>query len=515
MMALQVALQNVKEYLKKKIAEIDALIDTRDNSGVGDILIKPQNAILQPFADELVRVDTNQSLLNGETMTETDLDALIANIFLTRRPGSKARGQVRIYFSDPTSVSVPLGSEFTSADGQSFFSLADVTITANQMSVNKDGDFYYVDILVQAETVGEAGNIAVGSIVDFVGGPSTILKVDNLSIFSGGTDREENAALTARAKSAITVRDLVSKPAIQTVLLENFDSLRDLRVVGYGDPEMERDFLIGNNLTLGLFPPVDLLGSTVGVHIGGKVDIYIRVVTLSEESIRIDDMKEITILRPKDGYDSTVDPANVKYLSTVKRPIVDFLELQEVDPVTGDAIGSPLTEGTQYTIAVDNKTVRFSPRERLRITLLDLSFVGSSFTLGYRHSPETVTIQQFVDSDEHRVVTADLLTKFTNPAFVDLSIAYTLGPAATITNDEMAAKIAAFLNDLEVGARLEASDLVDLMYDNGATFVELPFTISVEVSNSDGTTDELSDENFVEAPSTAAYLPRDIVLTQV
>src|SRR5579872_2436968 len=157
-MTLQVALQNVKDYLKAKIAEIDALIDTRDNSGVGDIMIKPIPDILQPVVDELVRIDANQSLQNGATMTEADLDALVANVFVTRSPGAQARGSVRIYFSEPTNVTIPSGSEFTSADGQSFFALADVTITANQMTVNKDGDFFYVDVLVQAENPGAAGN---------------------------------------------------------------------------------------------------------------------------------------------------------------------------------------------------------------------------------------------------------------------------------------------------------------------------------------------------------------------
>lgn len=516
-MTLQVALQNVKEYLKAKIAEVDALIDTRDNSGVGDILIKPMVDILQPLVDELVRIDKNQSLQNGSAMTEEDLDALVANVFVTRSPGAKARGTVRVFFSESTNVTIPAGSEFTSADGQSFFALADVTITANQMTVNKDGDFFYVDVLVEAESVGAAGNVAVGAIVDFVGGPDTLLKVENPNVFTGGADRETNDDLVSRAKQAITVRDLSSKPAIATVLLENFQFLRDLRVVGYGDPEMERDFLIGTAMTLGLFPPIDVLGSTLGIHIGGKVDIYLRLVTLSQESVQIDAIKEITVLRQKDAYDPAVDPANVGYLPLFLRPMVDLMEVQPVDPVTGDPLGNPLVEGVDYQFIVDNPTLRFSARERNRLALINsaVSLVGSSMRLTYQQSPETVTIQQFLDDEAHRVITADLLAKFTNPAFVDVSIQYTPGPAAVLDNDGFAAAVETFLNGLEVGARLEVSDLVALLYANGASYVKQPVTLTVTVVQNDGTLSVLTSTDFVQAPSTSAYLPRNVVLTQV
>lgn len=514
-MTLSIQLQNVADYIRKKIAETDPAIDTRPSSGVGDILIKALSEILQPVADELIRIDKNQSLQNGPSMTEQDLDDLIANIFLTRSPGAKARGNVRVFFTDPTNITIPQGSEFTSADGIRFFSLLEVTITANQMSVNKDGDFYYVDALVEAEDTGSAGNVAAGTIVDFVGGPSTLLKVDNVDGFQGGIDREGNAALIARAKEAITVRDLVSKPAIKTVLREAFATIQDLRVVGFGDPEMERDFLIGQNLQLGLFVPVDQIDGTAGVHIGGKVDVYIRVVTLSQEAIRIDDIKQLVYLRPKDVFDPTIDPANVQFMTLIKRPFVDVSSLQEIDPVTGDPVGSPLVRGVDFAVVVDNRTLRFSTRDRVHLNMLNGGVLGGSFMLTYSHSPETVAVQNFMDDEDHRVVTADILAKFTNPAFVDFSAVFSLADDATITAAGMLSKIEQFINSLAPGARLEVSDLVKLMYDNGADFVQLPITVTVTVLQNDGTELVATSNNFVEAPSTAAYLPRTITLTEV
>jgi len=512
---LSIQLQNVKAYIKKKIAEVDPNVDTRDNSGVGDLLIKPLEAILQPIADELIRIDTNQSLVNAPTMTETDLDELIANIFLTRNPGAKAKGTVRIFFSDPVTVTIPAASEFTSGDGVRFFSLAEVTITANQMSVNRDGDFFYVETLVEAEEVGTDGNVAEGAIVDFVGGPSNLLKVENIDPFVGGADKESNTDLVERAKDAITVRDLVSKPAIKTVLREKFLFIKDIRVIGFGDPEMERDFLVGDNMVLGLFPPVDEIGSTPGIHIGGKVDIYIRVVALSNETVQIDNLQQNVILRPKDEFDPLVDPPATQYVSLIKRPIIDLVTLQEVDSVTGEPIGTPLVKGIDFDFIVDNPTVRFSTQDRTRLFINNGTVLGGTFILTTRHSTEVVEVQEFVENDDNRVVTADLLVKFTQPAFIDFSISYRLLAESETTVEEMEALIFDFINNLGVGAKLEASDLVQLIYDNGGEFVELPFTMTATVLNNDGTETVIVSDNVIEIPTTAAYLPRTIVLTEL
>ena len=514
-MASNLGFQNVKDYLKQKIKEVDALIDTRDNNGLGDLLIKPVTAILQPVADEIIRIANNQSLLNAASMNETELDELMANIFVTRKAGSKSRGEVRIFFVDPIAITIPTASEFLTSEGLRFFSLADVTITANQMSLNKDGDFYYVDVLLEAETVGSAGNIAPGAIIDFPGGPSNLARVENLATFTGGTDRETNTDLVERGKEAITVRDLVSKPAIKTVLLQEFDFIRDIRVIGYGDPEMERDFLIGDNLELGLFPPIDLLDSTLGLHIGGKVDIYIRSVTLTEETVRIDGLKQFVILRPKDGFDPVVDPVNLQYVNLLKRPLIDIVSIQPIDVVTGDPIGPPLIPTLDFAFIVDNKTVRFSIRERNRLQIFNGLFLNGSVLLTYRHSPDVVTVQDFVDSEDHRVVTADIVVKFTNPAFVDVGLVVTIGETAGVTAADLLGKLVTYINGLKVGERLEVSDLVDLMYDNGATFVQLPITLTVEVVNNDGTTTTTVSQNYVDIPATAAHLPRIITVTEV
>jgi len=510
--------QNAKEYAKAKIAEVDSQIDTRDNTGIGDLLIKPVEAFLQPIFEEVKRISENQSLIGGEALTETDVDALIANLFLTRLQGAKARGTVRVFFSEAVAVTIPEASEFVDAVGTRFFSLSEVTITANQMSLNREGDFFFVETLVEAEEVGEAGNVAQEGIVDFVSGPSNVLKVDNPDDFTGGTPRETNTSLIDRAKEAITVRDLVSKPAIKTVLRdqEDFAFIKDIRVIGFEDPEMERDFLVGDNMQLGLLPPVDVIGSTTGIHIGGKVDIYIRTVGITTETVLIEDLKATVFLRPKDKFDPTVDPPTVMFVPLTKRPIIEIVALQEVDAITGDPIGSPLVEGLDFDVVVDNFTLRFSVRDRLKLIIHNGLLIGGNLQMTYTHSNDIVLVQSFVsDEDKQRVVTADLLVKFSQPAFVDFTVSFTLDATSEETAATIETKINNFINNLEVGARLEASDIVDLIYDNGGTFVQLPFTMTVTVLNDDGTKSVQTSENTITIPTTAGYLARNITVVEV
>ena len=83
------------------------------------------------------------------------------------------------------------------------------------------------------------------------------------------------------------------------------------------------------------------------------------------------------------------------------------------------------------------------------------------------------------------------------------------------TAESIKALIITFINDLAVGARLEASDIVDLIYSNGGTFVDLPFDMTVTLLNTDGTKTVTVDNNFIQILTTAGYLARNITVVEV
>lgn len=231
----------VEKFLVQKVQEYFPDFDLREGTAFRDMVIKPMTVFLQPYRDQVNVLRRNQSLANFELMNAEELDALVANVFVARRAGTKATGSVRVYLSAAQQVSFSTEVQFQTAAGLIFYPTAQVGFTAEQLALNTDGLYFYCDVPCTAEQAGEDYNVAAHAIVFISGGPSGVVKVDNPAAFALGVDEEDNAHLAKRAENAITVRDLVIKRSISAELLENFTSVREVAVAGFGDAEMNRD----------------------------------------------------------------------------------------------------------------------------------------------------------------------------------------------------------------------------------------------------------------------------------
>ncbi|MEN6550204.1 MAG: baseplate J/gp47 family protein [Armatimonadia bacterium] len=244
----------IEKFLTTKVQEYFPDFDLREGTAFRDMVIKPMAIFLQPYRDQVNVLKRNQSLANFELMAAEELDALVANVFIARRSGTKATGSVRVYLSAAQQVSFSTDVQFQTSAGLIFYPTATVGFTAEQLALNTDGLYFYCDVPCTAELAGTDYNVAAHQIVFISGGPAGVVKVDNLAAFALGVDSEDNATLARRAQSAITVRDLVTKRSISAALLENFTAMREVAVVGFGDPEMQRDVM---NTVLDLVVVID------------------------------------------------------------------------------------------------------------------------------------------------------------------------------------------------------------------------------------------------------------------
>jgi hypothetical protein len=616
-MALNIS--NLTEYIRERIAEFDSEIDTADGTAIADLLVKPITTILQPLVDEIQRISDSQSLRNASTMSEDELDALVANLFVSRRTGGFATGIVRIFSVEPIDILVPVGAPFLSSTNVTFLAASTVDISKSQMRLNREGSQYYAEIPVIAENPGEDGNVSAGSIVTAATLGPDIVRVTNPAAFTGGSDRETNEELAARAAVAITTRDMVTEPGIETILLEEFDDIIHLRSFGFGDPEMERDLLTGTgDFTLGGLQPLAPINGP-SVHIGGKVDIVMKLlgITAEETDMTMNGTADTFLLRAQDEFDETPIPANYLFVPSVLLPAIRITKLEEVDPVelvtngnimaesaTHDSgeeatIDPNVTLGTSqftdpnaqflttlaaltvpdanivlevvfgadpqigavsvrefvidsidsdtqltlqgeidasvievryrvktigdYDVIVDNPSLRFSERERIRIVFRDGNGnLATNITnnviwrISYEHVGDIPTIQGFVDADENRVVSADLLAKFTEPAYFSTTISWSSNLDVNKPTDaQIVSLISTFINGLEVGERVEASDIVNLLYENGVDFVQVPFDMTAVFFDRFGVARTVADQNIIEIPRTATLLPDTIVATEV
>lgn len=265
----------ITDFLVTKLRENFPDFDLREGTAYRDMLIKPQSLLFQPFRDTTNVIRRNLSLGNFALMLEDEFDELVSNIFVTRRDGDNAQGTVRVFYESPRDSVIGTEVIFLSENGDSFNPQAPVIITAEQMRLNTEGLFFFVDVPVVATAAGEEFNVEAGSIIFVDGGPEGITSVNNSSALTNGVDQETNTVLFARAQTAISVRNLVTVRSIPTVLLEEFTQVREMLVIGQGEAEMLRD------VTSILIE----LGEVIGVQATGATAISTTFTDVTEDFV--------------------------------------------------------------------------------------------------------------------------------------------------------------------------------------------------------------------------------------
>ena len=249
-------------FIQERLAEADSTLVTRTGTAFYDLFVKPQQFMLQPLITAMETVLTAQSvnqilsLSNPNQFSPSLVDNLVSNVFVTRNQGELATTTVRVLYTTPIDREyAALTAEFDS-DNLSFFNTADITITAAQMALQVQGNFYYLDFLVQAQVAGAAYNLDVIQGVTFVNDTAAVNSYF-LSPAEGGLTPETNTQVLSRAANSIGVRDLETVKGINAIIQQNFPYVTEIQAIGMGDPEMQRDIIYN-------------------AHVGGNTDIYLK-----------------------------------------------------------------------------------------------------------------------------------------------------------------------------------------------------------------------------------------------
>jgi len=407
---------NVRKFLLEKLKEIDPDLDLRDGTAIVDLFINANSLIFQPLIDEINYIAKLQSLEQAKDLDDTSVDRLVGNLFVYRRGGTKAEGIIRLYFNKLVDVIVNTTDEFTTSEGLKFYPIRRYVFTSQYISASGtfDGTYYSVDINAQAEKEGEIYNIASNKIISTTLINSGLARVNNPFAFQYGIDRETNEELIDRAKVAITTRVLVTEPGIETQLLDNFNFIEDLEIVGYGDPEMTRDIINGDNIEIG----DETFSDPDGAHIGGKTDVYIKTTIIQQKDTYVDLSKKELILREKkqDEDDTNkffFDETNNEANNYIVRPIIFINSIERED--TGESLVGPtpeclakekikpnrVTKGLNTTIGDPANTISVSSGEiiyngiRYNITGIDNQEI---YPLSY-------VVVRFIDNEPEIVIT--------------------------------------------------------------------------------------------------------------
>jgi hypothetical protein len=262
----------IADFLTARLTEADPAFELRSGTGFESMFFKPMEFIVQPLRDEANDVFTAQSFLrilltdDPDTFSEDSVDALASNIFVLRREGAQSSGTARVLYNLPVDREYPAGGAvFTGTNSKTYSNPSPFLITAAEMSIQLDDGLYYYDIPILSDDLGLDTELPVDGIVSLAN-DNDVVRATNVVAIKGGLDRELNTALIDRAQNSIGVRDLVAGKGFRAILFENFSGfLSEVQPTGFGDLEMMRDIVYN-------------------VHIGGKVDGYVKTSSITQGS---------------------------------------------------------------------------------------------------------------------------------------------------------------------------------------------------------------------------------------
>lgn len=206
--------------------------------------VLPFSLMLQPFRDRMNTIKRNQSLLNYQVMSDQEVDRRASNFLIGRKTGTRAYGIQRVFYEDLQSVFIDRNVVFFDDQDHRWNPISGIVMTEVEMASQliPETSEYYVDVGIIAEAEGEEYVAEEGQINQFANIPNATRTLNPVRL-AGGKGQETNTELVVRTETAITNRDLVKNDAIETAISEAFISVRNVKSIGYGDEDMERDIV--------------------------------------------------------------------------------------------------------------------------------------------------------------------------------------------------------------------------------------------------------------------------------
>ena len=227
----------ILERLQDEFPNLDV---NSPGSTLRDVLVSPLVLLLEPLRVEINHLRQQLSLSDSDALTNAEMDALLGNWFTTRDIGAYSYAIVRVYFSSPRTVGTDSSITFTTGDGIAFVPTGPKTFVPSDMK--RTGNLYYIDVSVRSMQATSEANVIKGAI-KFVNGLDGVVRVTNQAKASGGVTEETNEDFLTRAERSLSERSLNTKRGIETNIYNNFADIVSIDVVGFNEPDMQRDIL--------------------------------------------------------------------------------------------------------------------------------------------------------------------------------------------------------------------------------------------------------------------------------
>lgn len=487
-------------------------IDLSAGTVLRDLVVKLYAHLETRIQEQIDLALISSSLLeiskSPNDVDDVQVERVLSNFNVSRAEGSTANGIVRLFFSSANSIVVTPDMRFTlggllfrPAGSYIFVSEANYTGASNQRILEASGSLFTATIDLIAVDSGSSGNIrATTTVTGVTPTISTLVSAKADSDFTGGADADDNVALLAKAKAGVMGKVFGGRDHIKAKIKAEFSGVKDVGVVGFLDPEMTRDL-------------VD------GVHIGGRVDLFVKTAAypsriqekVAAQMISYDVSNQealFEIVLPTSKAAGMYSVENIKSNLTQQAGLELVSDVRTLDGNTRHLVSN--LESAAFT-AYQKATIRFLvpyPQIKEAATPLALEiiekgttqnpnpwlpneYVETASTLPYPNAihapsndflnqanffyfyieylkmPNIVEVQNYVDSAAERSLSADMLVHAPIPAMCSLEMRL-IKPAGAQDPDINALKAALVskFNSFEMGKSIPASALIHTAYQN-------------------------------------------------
>jgi uncharacterized phage protein gp47/JayE len=418
-------------------------IATFVGSVVRDLVIESPAEEFENVYEELARTQKLQSVAFAEEQTLEELDALAANYGITRLTGTAATGfvtfRVRNFSVSSSNISIPTG---TVVGTSSASDTPQITFTTTQSLLfdasvapsyfNPATGFYELSASLVSESIGEAGNVAAGSLIELISSIPGVFSVVNNSATTGGTDVESNTDLAARIQIALTGNSVGTPAGIVSQAQENANVV-DALVVTPNDPEMIRD------------------------EFGGEVDVYIigEVLDTAQDTVlyRVDGPQEFVM-----AHQPAKGPSGITVTGFVGAAPYTFIQ---------DIGGGGDYQFIENTSTLFNGSTRLQNKIRFKGSPDVVPDDETAITITYTYNSLIEDLQLSYNQLDAHIVTTDILVKEATKALIGVTADISLFPGYIAVGVSNAVKTALtnYINALGLGDSIDRSDIIGVIED--------------------------------------------------
>lgn len=354
-----------KQVLEGKFPDLDL----REGTGLRDLVLRPTAyafALLKKASDYYFTQNTIKGV-DDATPTET-VDDILSNWFLTRSLGTYAVLNARVYFARQKNVTITSDLSFSPDNTLNYFPEESKVYPAEAMTYDSYSNEWYIDVFLKAADTGSQYNVSEGSLLYFTNFDPYFLRAEINYLAQESIPTETNAEFIKRASSAISTRNLINIPSVESRIREVFNYVKRIVTVGAGDVDMIRDMIrvmfddppkyapinasvTGNLVTLTLGRDIFIPGQTVELSNGMPVEVNGRytVVDTGAGTITVEVPSAPALISQAPEVSLAVSPLFIHNAGMTDVYCGDRLSSSIVQ-VTTDHLGVAKIEGPVYAI---------------------------------------------------------------------------------------------------------------------------------------------------------------------